>query len=159
MYLAFLQIFLCYSRSLTCTTCTKYPRAGIKRYERFGERKRKLICSSRPHHKISYLERTRTIVRFIKIKKRSCKTKCFTLLNVYICDVLAVVASLESTRFLKENDEVSKAACKCTGFNISSCGMLNMLRSFEHPAQQHLNKHSTCWQFVQWTFPVHLHAA
>ena len=34
----------------------------------------------------------------------------------------------------------------------------SLLRSFEHPAQQHLNKHSTCWELVQWTNPVHLHA-
>ena len=35
----------------------------------------------------------------------------------------------------------------------------SLLRSFEHRAQQHLNKHSTCWELVQWTNPVHLHAA
>ena len=35
----------------------------------------------------------------------------------------------------------------------------SLLRSFEHPAQQHLNKHSTCWELVQWTNPMHLHAA
>lgn len=35
----------------------------------------------------------------------------------------------------------------------------SLLRSFEHPAQQHLNKHSTCWELVQWTNPVHLHAS
>ena len=35
----------------------------------------------------------------------------------------------------------------------------SLLRSFEHRAQQHLNKHSTCWEPVQLTNLVHLHAA
>ena len=35
----------------------------------------------------------------------------------------------------------------------------SLLRSFEHRAQRHLNKHLTCWELVQLTNPVHLHAA
>ena len=35
----------------------------------------------------------------------------------------------------------------------------SLLRSFEQTAQQHLNKHSTCWKLVHWTNPVHLHSA
>ena len=34
-----------------------------------------------------------------------------------------------------------------------------IVESFEHHAQQHLNKHSACWELVQWTNPVYLHAA
>ena len=35
----------------------------------------------------------------------------------------------------------------------------SFLRSFEHPARQHLYKHSTCWELVHWTNPAQLHAA
>ena len=61
-------------------------------------------------------------------------------------------------------DEYTSDSQPC--FNMSLCKILGMLNMLSHcwgqqwqPARQHLNKHSTCSELVQWTNPMHLQVA
>ena len=71
-------------------------------------------------------------------------------------------AQQRSTRWAHARPVPSVSKDSQPWFSLSLCeifGLLNMLSNCWGHLNTALNKHSTCWELVQWTNPMHLHAA